>query len=385
MKRMILFFVVLVVFFPNCTKSDPSEPQKLKQEESVVQPQLEPHILSATFDVKIDKELDGVIYPAFIFNEKDNYTLIDKISGQLSKKANIKIVIEENKLMGEKIIFQNNVSSFSFKPQHIWKLNDFKSITTAGNINLAIAFYDNDTNKLLDKKNFNIPYRPINESVYAIKEKNSDRFLDYRNHFAAYVNEDSPLIESFLKEVEDFWKDLKSGETHNGYEDSYNFQGWVGYQYGDSYLSAELNYIVLYLFSKGYEYSSITTTSNYSVKVASQYVRFIDNSILNKRANCVDGTVLLASILERIGIRCFLVLEPGHMYLACSKTGKLKPNIDDLVFIETTLISTGKLYPWVDEKDRIRDGVFDYLKKDISQLEFIGIREARARGIKPIQ
>ncbi|HEX8897531.1 MAG TPA: hypothetical protein VF751_02440, partial [Chthoniobacterales bacterium] len=63
------------------------------------------------------------------------------------------------------------------------------------------------------------------------------------------------------------------------------------------------------------QYSSTTATPGGSETVQSQFVRFIDQSLGNTQANCVDGSVLFASLLRKISIEPFLVTIPGHMYV----------------------------------------------------------------------
>jgi hypothetical protein len=61
---------------------------------------------------------------------------------------------------------------------------------------------------------------------------------------------------------------------------------------------------------RGIKYSSITTTSSTSKKVASQYVRTFSDILNAKQANCVEGSILFASVLRKIGMAPFLVLLP---------------------------------------------------------------------------
>ena len=88
------------------------------------------------------------------------------------------------------------------------------------------------------------------------------------------------------------------------------------------------------LQKRGIQYSSTTTTPGGSDVVYSQYVRFLDQSIINTQANCVDGSVLFASILRKISINPFLVTIPGHMYMGFYLTRDKK----DFVGLETTAI-----------------------------------------------
>ena len=75
------------------------------------------------------------------------------------------------------------------------------------------------------------------------------------------------------------------------------------------YQSEDADEVLLQVFAvwnvlqrRGIKYSDISKTTPNSV-VTSQTVRFMDESLKSTQANCVDGSVLMASILEKIGIK----------------------------------------------------------------------------------
>jgi hypothetical protein len=68
------------------------------------------------------------------------------------------------------------------------------------------------------------------------------------------------------------------------------------------------------LEKKGIRYSSIGTTTGSSTEV--QHVRLIEDTLSTRQANCVDGSTLFASIATKIGLDAYLVLAPGHCYVA---------------------------------------------------------------------
>jgi hypothetical protein len=89
--------------------------------------------------------------------------------------------------------------------------------------------------------------------------------------------------------------------------------------------------------------------------VASQTVRFLDDTIDATQANCVDGSVLMASILRKIGIDVHLVMVPQHCFLAFRLTDQPVENIEeffaddsDLVGLETTMLGNDNLKPMKD-------------------------------------
>jgi hypothetical protein len=65
-------------------------------------------------------------------------------------------------------------------------------------------------------------------------------------------------------------------------------------------------------------------------------VRTIEDALQSKQANCVDGTVLMASILYRMGIKPVIMVTPSHCFLGygidAAQTG--------ICFLETTMLQS---------------------------------------------
>ena len=76
-------------------------------------------------------------------------------------------------------------------------------------------------------------------------------------------------------------------------------------------------------------------------------VKSLDQSVTNTQANCVDGSVLFASLLRKIGINPFLVAVPGHMYLGFYIKNSENEDEHEYVGLETTLIGA----PEIEERD----------------------------------
>ena len=71
--------------------------------------------------------------------------------------------------------------------------------------------------------------------------------------------------------------------------------------------------------------------------IATQSVRFVEQSLRDEGANCVDASVLMASVLRRIGLRPVLLFKPGHCFVAVYDSAEG----GQLIGIETTLIGSG--------------------------------------------
>ena len=162
--------------------------------------------------------------------------------------------------------------------------------------------------------------RSINDCPFTIVE--DEGTVDVCFMFAAYVNEQHPYVDKILREA-----------LNTKIVDSF-----TGYQSKDKAEVYRQVYALWQALSqRDLRYSDITTSSAESETVSSQHVRLIDESINNAQANCVDGSVLFASLLRKVGIEPYLVMVPGHCYLAFA----LDEQGEDVVGLETTLIGGG--------------------------------------------
>lgn len=170
---------------------------------------------------------------------------------------------------------------------------------------------------------------------FVLYDEEGEEYDDLSWLFAAYVNENHPWIDGILKEA------LQSGLVSS----------FSGYQSGDpDEVIAQVFAVWNVLQRRGIKYSDVSTTTP-SKFVFSQTVRFLDDTVEATQANCVDGTVLMASILRKIGIDAYLVLVPGHCFLAFRLSSAEAAHEDlfgedsDLVGLETTMLGNASLKP----------------------------------------
>ena len=223
----------------------------------------------------------------------------------------------------------------------------------------------NDKAELEEVKRIQV--RPINDCVYEYTDCMGN-VRDVSWTFAAYVNENHPVIEKILE------KTLKSGRIDS----------FAGYQNDKAEVKAEIAAIWETLKQSGVHYSSITTTSGEDDDICCQHVRLIGESINTSQANCVDGSVLLASILRKIGLDVGLVILPDHMLIAVSlddKGGKI-------IFSETTMIGEHSLADAIESgKEQYEENKdrFDSELPEDEDYHITSIAEARRLGIMPLK
>jgi len=308
--------------------------------------------------------------------------------------SKIDVTVKANEFMAESRLVKTvkeDMTDLLIHPKIAYKYDALAKVTQAVPLNITISL--SIDGKSEGEKVITTTMRSINDCLFGVEEVAEDeeeaRTSDYSWVFAAYVNENHPLVDSLLKEALD-----------TGIVSSFD-----GYQSGDS------EQVLLQIFSiwnmmqrHGLKYSNVTTTAAEDDGVYSQHVRLFDESVQASQANCVDGTVLLAAILRKIGLRPALVLVPGHMFLAV--------DLDDetTIGIETTLLGETDLRPvkdrtaaqlkkietrraeksWQSFESAVSVGTealeeaADKIASDDLSYQLIDLADAREAGILPI-
>ena len=209
---------------------------------------------------------------------------------------------------------------YQISPLVEWDYERLNKLSQPVPLTITFNLYVNGTKRT--SKKVIAKLRSINDVPFGAMA--NGEFINNSHLFAAFVNENHPWIDSILKEAID-----------TGLVNSFS-----GYQANDPRdVSQQVFSIWNILQKRGFKYSSITTSSGHSTNIYSQSVRFLDQSITASQANCVDGTVLFASILKKINIEPILVMVPGHMFLGFyMDQEKTQP-----VFLETTMLGNSNL------------------------------------------
>ena len=155
-----------------------------------------------------------------------------------------------------------------------------------------------------------------NDCVHSFED--DDEYYDTDWLYAAYVNENHPVVQQILREA------LATGEISS----------FPGYQTDASGVRKQVKAIWQALQRRGIRYSSIKTPSVKPKDVGVQHVRFISEALSGRQANCVEGSCLLASVFYKIGLETALVSLPEHMLVSVS----LDPGGKRQLYLETTLL-----------------------------------------------
>lgn len=344
-------------------------------------------------------EMDKQIFPSFFLATATQNVVKSQVASVIgdaqgkigmhiinqAPNTNLKIGIEVDKILKYQE-FETNLREagtyYQIYPPLVWNWDALKSFKNPSPANATFSLYLNG--KLIEKKTVVVRVRSVNDAVFAYSYLlDENRWADTKWMFAAYVNEDHDLIDPILKLA----------------LDSRIIDSFSGYQTRDTKQVLLQAFSIWYVLqSRGIKYSSITNTSGTgtTTKVYSQYVRFLEESVNSSQANCVDGSVLIASVLKKIDIRVALVLIPGHCFLVFDVTGN-----GDWRGLETTMIGLTDLTKYTDARSRVDASLEAFLKAvDVGNQQltkvlpainqkdprynFVDINEARRSGVFPI-
>lgn len=289
-------------------------------------------------DYELVDQLGGNLFPSAILSvATTNTQVIPPMSGEYvgnpkscvaiklkSGRANTVVCIE----LAETPFYARSVSTFVLPkerteyiiyPDILWRYNALRDNEQAEPISV-VANVEVD-GKDLGQKVRTFSVRSINECLLGFNKQLPDgrtRYVSTRLFYAAYVNEENPLIDKVLREA------LNTRIVRR----------FLGYQSTPEMVDKQVYALWYVLQKRNFKYSSVSYSSLSSNVVYAQRVRTFEDALNSSQINCVDGSVLFASLLRAINITPVLVQMPGHMFVGYY-TDSAKKN---LTFLETTMI-----------------------------------------------
>lgn len=314
-------------------------------------------------DYELVDQLGGNLFPSAILSvATTNTQVIPPMSGEYvgnpkscvaiklkSGHANTVVRIE----LAETPFYARSVSTFVLPKEHteyiiypdiLWRYNALRDNEQAEPISV-VANVEVD-GKDLGQKVRTFSVRSINECLLGFNKQLPDgrtRYVSTRLFYAAYVNEENPLIDKVLREA------LNTRIVRR----------FLGYQSTPEMVDTQVYALWYVLQKRNFKYSSVSYSSLSSNVVYAQRVRTFEDALNSSQINCVDGSVLFASLLRAINITPVLVQMPGHMFVGYY-TDSAKKN---LTFLETTMIGD------VDLDDYFPDEKLDSTRTTKSQGE----------------
>ncbi|MFH8701619.1 hypothetical protein [Streptomyces chartreusis] len=153
----------------------------------------------------------------------------------------------------------------------------------------------------------------------------------------------------------------------------------VGYQGSSAATEPQVRAVYEALTDLDLAYVNSVTAYHPEEVVAGQRVRLPSETLSQRMMNCLDGTVLFASILENISLRSELVLVPGHAVVGWEAW----PDLGEWAHLDTTVMGPDRYDSARQRGDQV---VAAYGTPEAGELiRRWPVRELRVMGITPME
>jgi hypothetical protein len=204
---------------------------------------------------------------------------------------------------------------YELRPPLGWNPSQLRALDMPSRVDLRFTLRRDDA--AAQTRTLAVSLRPLSEALYFVRDGRD--VVDLSWIFAAYVDERDTVVDEVL-----------GAAAKSGIVDKFN--GYAG-------ASADAIYRQVWavwhaLAARGIRYSPADPGVARGPRVFSQRVRLLEQTWSDRSATCIDGSVLIASVLQRIGLRTFLVLVPGHAFVGF----QLDADGDRAAYLETTVL-----------------------------------------------
>lgn len=203
----------------------------------------------------------------------------------------------------------------TFFPQRLREVTELTRAT------VTVLVEDLDSGKVEVHRTGAVWLLARNAAPLSVLDPKTGTYQDLTQYFGAFVTPNDPIVMAFLAKV----RDHHPGKALAGYQG--NRAGVVA-QVKAAYEAVADEVDVSYV-------NSVIAFSPTDT-VAVQRVRLPRDVLADGAANCIDGTVLLASLLEAMSLNPAIVTVPGHAFLGYEEWS----DSGDWKFVETTMLGT---------------------------------------------
>ncbi len=261
----------------------------------------------------------NIILPSdspYVGNPKSSLPILLRSAKAFSR---VRIEIDETRFFSRSVsefILEQPETEYCIYPDVIWNYEALRELKQAEPISVVISVEMNG--KKLGQRVRTFSVRSINECLLGYIS-NGKTYQSTGLFFAAYVNEDHPMIDQLLREA----------------LDTRIVSRFLGYQARTPEgVDRQVYALWNVLQKRKFQYSSVANTSLSSNVVFSQRVRTFEDALQASQINCVDGSVLFASLLRAINIEPILIRIPGHMFVGYYTNSRRSA----MSFLETSMI-----------------------------------------------
>jgi hypothetical protein len=197
---------------------------------------------------------------------------------------------------------------------------DVAAVTELTSATVSALVEDLDTEKVEVHRTSRIWLLARTTAPLWLHDPSTGALVDLTPYLGAFVTPNTPEIMSFLRTVVD--------KHPEGRLD--------GYQGSSEVVEPQVQALYEALKDTGITYINSVIAFDPQEGTSSQRLRLPRESLRDRAANCLDGTVLVASLLEAMSLNPAIVLVPGHAFAAWETW----PDSGEWRYLETTMIGS---------------------------------------------
>ncbi len=204
----------------------------------------------------------------------------------------------------------------SLFPREIRGLNELTRAT------LNIQVEDLDDNKIAEHRTVGIWLLARTTAPRSVKDAVTGEITDFSPYLAAFVTPNEPSVMKFLRTV------VRRHHQHR-------LQGYLG----DVESQVQAIYEAL---KEDLDIAYVHSVVNFNLEddTRSQRIRLPRECIDGKMGNCIDATLLFASLLEGISLNPAIALIPGHAFVGWQTA----EDRDEWHYLETTMLQSNSFF-----------------------------------------
>jgi len=201
----------------------------------------------------------------------------------------------------------------TLRPRLAWDVMQIASVRETRPQQLKVVF---EVDGRRETRDVAVRLHPLDEAAYFVREGAAQ--VDLSWIFAGYVDPFAPAVDALLADARRLDPAFDAVDA-------------------DAVRLARRRMRAVWraLAARGVGYDAADPALARGPAVWSQRVRSPDEVLRERRANCIDGSVLIAAVLERLGLSARIALVPRHAFV-----GYRAPGAKDWVWLETTLLGT---------------------------------------------
>jgi hypothetical protein len=227
----------------------------------------------------------------------------------------IRVVVETDGLLAPATLeatVEGNGRAVELRPRLEWDRARIEKLATPRTQRLRVRIESDGL--LAEQRDIVVRLHPLDEALYYVRE--GSEHVDLGAVFAAYVDPSDPVVDKVLAGAQAFAPDIEAPADSVATRIDRVRAVWDA------------------LEMRGLRYAGDDPALARGPSIFSQRVRLLADSWNERQANCIDSSVLIASVLERIGIRSFIVLVPHHAFIGFYADD----DEEGPEFLETTLL-----------------------------------------------